>query len=493
MTREDLLREAQAVADLGPTAVDLLDANTDGRFTRDELSEALDVVRRDAVRWARTAQHIEPSQNGAAPPESGDGVRLADFWAYMPMHNYIFAPSRELWPGASVNARVPDVPGEDGKPMRAAAWLDKFQAVEQTTWWPGLPMIIEDRLISHGGWIDRPGVRVFNQYRPPIIAAGDAGHAGPWLEHVLRVVPDYADHTITWLAHRVQRPAEKINHALVLIGPQGTGKDTVIQGAIPAVGVWNVKEVGPEDLMGRFNPHLKSVILRVSEARDLGDTDRYRLYEHLKVLTAAPPDVLRCDEKHIREYMVPNVTGVVITTNHTDGIYLPADDRRHYVAATELTKDDFTADYWTRLYGWYEDGGYEHVAAYLASVDLSGFNPKAPPPKTAAFWAVVDAGRAPEDAELADALDRMQWPAAVTLREIADCADSDFAEWVRDRRNARQMGHRMETAGYVPVRNDASKDGRWKVDGKNQVIYARRELSIRDRIGAAQQLREAAR
>jgi hypothetical protein len=492
MSRDDLLREAQEVADLGPTALDLLDVNTDGRFTREELADALDVVRRDAVRWAR-AQGTVPSRNGTAPPESGEGVRLGDFWAYMPMHQYIWSPSRDLWPASSVNARIPDVPGEDGKPMRAAAWLDKFQPVEQLTWWPGEPMIIENRLISHGGWIDRPGVRVFNQYRPPMITLGDPAMAARWIEHVHHVFPDYATHIILWLAHRVQRPAEKINHALALIGPQGTGKDSTIEGAVPAVGAWNVSEVGPDHLMGRFNPFVKSVILRVSEARDLGDTDRYRFYEHLKVYTAAPPNVLTCDEKHIREHAVPNVCGVVITSNHTDGIYLPADDRRHYVAATELTKEDFTEEYWTDLYGWYEDGGYEHVAAYLTGLDLSRFNPKAPPPKTDAFWTVVDAGRAPEDAELADALDRIQWPPAITLGELAELAEPSFGEWLRDRRNSRQVPHRMETAGYVAVRNDSSKDGRWKVEGRNQVIYARRELSIRDRIAAAQQLREAAR
>ena len=62
----------------------------------------------------------------------------------------------------------------------------------------------------------------------------------------------------------------------------------------------------------------------------------------MKAITAAPPDVLRVDEKHLREYSVFNVCGVIITTNHkTDGIYLPADDRRHFVAWSTLSKDDF--------------------------------------------------------------------------------------------------------------------------------------------------------
>ena len=186
--------------------------------------------------------------------------------------------------------------------------------------------------------------------------------------------------------------------------------------------------------------------------------------------------------------------GVIITTNHkTDGIYLPADDRRHYVAWSELTKDDFPPDYWNRLYGWFASGGNGHVAAYLASLDLTGFDPKAPPPKTAAFWAVVDANRAPEDAELADALDRLGNPDAVTLPEIIEVAAADFADWLRDRRNARRVPHRLEAAGYEAVRNEGTADGRWKVAGRNQVIYARRELSVRARIIAAEHLVEAKR
>ena len=42
-----------------------------------------------------------------------------------------------------------------------------------------------------------------------------------------------------------------------------------------------------------------------------------------------------------------NCVGVIITTNHkTDGIYLPAEDRRHYVAWSESVKEDFDAAYW---------------------------------------------------------------------------------------------------------------------------------------------------
>jgi hypothetical protein len=46
---------------------------------------------------------------GAASCET-EGVTLEDFRAYMPIHTYIFTPCREMWPAASINARVPRAP-----------------------------------------------------------------------------------------------------------------------------------------------------------------------------------------------------------------------------------------------------------------------------------------------------------------------------------------------------------------------------------------------
>jgi len=44
-----------------------------------------------------------------------------------------------------------------------------------------------------------------------------------------------------------------------------------------------------------------------------------------------------------------------VSTNHkTDGLHLIAEDRRHFVSWTDLTPDDFEADYWSRIYRCYE-------------------------------------------------------------------------------------------------------------------------------------------
>jgi hypothetical protein len=384
-------------------------------------------------------------------------LSLEDFYADMKSRQFIYIAARELWPAASVDARIPpvllrDVGGnpvldEKGKPKRMAAskWLATNRPVEQMSWVPGAPLVIRDKLISEG-WIECQGASVFNLYRGPTIELGDPTKAGPWLDHIEKTYPNDAGHIEKWLAHRRQRPDDKVNHALVLGGNQGIGKDSIIEAAKPAIGPWNFQGITPKQLLGRFNSFVKSVILHISEARNLGDIDRFTFYEVTKNYITAPPDVLRVDEKNLREYSLPNCCGVIITTNYkTNGIYLPADDRRHYVAWSDLNKEDFDDGYWNRLYDWYRAGGYGHIAAYLDALDISDFDAKAPPPKTAAFWAIVQSNRSSEDAELDDLLDELGRPDAIPISRLKAAARGELEEWLKEPRNQKAILHKLET------------------------------------------------
>lgn len=455
-------------------------------------------------------EKAEADRNAPEP----EGVTLKDFVVYMPAHSYICTLTREMWPAASVNARLEN-PAKD---VAANAWLDRNSPVEQMTWAPGEPMLIKDKIVANGGWIKRKGVACFNLYRPPVVVSGNAALAGPWIEHIRKIYDGEgdADHIIRYFAFKVQHPEVKINHALMLGGGQGIGKDTICAPLKHAVGPWNFIEISPKHISGQFNGYAKSVFLRVSEARDLGEVNRFDFYEQMKVLTASPPEVLRVDEKHLREYDVFNVCGVIITTNYkTNGIYLPADDRRHFVAWSMAKKEDFDEAYWNKIWQWYEAGGFGHVAAYLSTLKVSDFNPKAPPKKTPAFWEIVNANHAPEEAELADAIDRLSKqhqrqdgsavfdadgepvlvpPEAITIDMIAEAVKGTETEiWIKDRRNRRIIPHRLEKCEYEPVRNDTANDTLWKIGGKRQVVYAHNSLTTQERIRAARRLAQTSR
>ena len=412
---------------------------------------------------------------------------LTDFYAYMPSHNYIYVPTRELWPAASVNARVNPKPVINGEEVQPSLWLDRTRAVEQMTWDPNEPLVIKDRVMQISGYVQHQGASIFNLYRPPEPQPGDPSKARPWLTHLRKIYPNEADHIANYLAFKVQFPGEKINHAIVLGGSQGIGKDTLLVPVVVAVGPWNCQDISPTQILGRFNGWSKTVLLRISEARDLGDVDRFAFYDHCKVFLAAPPEVIRVDEKNLREHYVVNVCGVVFTTNYkADGLYVPADDRRHYIAWSDATRDEFKPAYWNELYSWYGNGGTGHVVAYLRTKDLTGFDPKAPPPKTPAFWAVVQANESPESGELRDVIDELKSPNALTVDCLLKGARvlrlDQIIDELRDRKTRRSMPYKLERVGYVPVRNPDAEDGLFKICGRRQTVYASKKLTLADQI-----------
>jgi hypothetical protein len=202
----------------------------------------------------RRRRSTQIGTNGTLTGCDGAVLRMEDFVAYMPEHKYIFRLTGQIWVGPSVNARLPPVPvglDENGKEkfIPATRVLDQEAPVEQITWAPGKPELIRGRLLNDGGWIERKGVTAYNLFRPAIIVPR-RGDAGPWLKHVAILYPDAAGHIVTWLAYKVQRSAEKINHAIVLGGEQGIGKDTILEPIKQAIGPWNCQEVSRGRLSG---------------------------------------------------------------------------------------------------------------------------------------------------------------------------------------------------------------------------------------------------
>ncbi|HVI68380.1 MAG TPA: primase-helicase family protein [Bradyrhizobium sp.] len=434
---------------------------------------------------------------------------LEDLVSYAQGRSCIYLPCKSSWPNASVDDRLPRMPVLDanGNPVLnkkggvttipASMWLAQNRSVEALTWDPGEPEFIRGRLAVDGGYVEKSGATTLNFYRPPpAIERGDSTQASRWVEHWRMLYPEDAEHIIAWLACRVQRPGEKINHALVLGGAPKIGKDTLLEAVVRTIGEWNFQNIKLNHLGQRNNGFLKSLIVRLNEARDVGEqgtVDRYRLFDHMKDLLAAPPNTIRVNEKYINEYFILNRSGMVITTNYRDALYLPPDDRRHYVAFSERRGEEFPAAFWNDFWGWYEAGGFAHVAALLNQYDLSNFDPKTEPVKTDAFWYMVNADRSGEFSEIADAIDRLKdkdgkRPDALTITQLIVAAPE--LEWLRAVKMRRLMRRRLEDNGYAVVVNPNAKasDGMWVIDGRRQAIYARAALDLKQRLTAAEQL-----
>ena len=110
--------------------------------------------------------------------------------------------------------------------------------------------------------------------------------------------------------------------------------------------------------------------------------------------------------------------------------------------------------------------------------------------KTAGFWQIVQSNMAPENVELADILDALGNPKAVTIDQVDDKAGGEFSRWLRDPKNCKAVPHRLKDCGYVVVGNPDNKQGLWKIKGKKQKVYALKVLNVRDQLIAVAALRQ---
>ena len=119
------------------------------------------------------------------------------------------------------------------------------------------------------------------------------------------------------------------------------------------------------------------------------------------------------------------------------------------MAESPRSPEDFEKGYFDKMWEWYAAGGCADVVAYLRIFPIGkfGFNPKAQPVKTKAFWKIAHGHVAQEDAQIADVLDLLgktnddgsiKWPDAVTMQQIKEQA-ADLATLVSSKVMRRQL------------------------------------------------------
>ena len=397
---------------------------------------------------------------------------------------------------------------KDDKPIiayqSAADWImaTPGQHVAVVTWWPGKPPVIRDTIVvKEGGVIPKKGLHSFNRYRPPRLTIVTPGDPSRWLDHLKLIYPDDWQHILYWLAWRVQHPEQKVMHALVLGGASRIGKDMLLKPVAFAIGPWNFGSTNAQTIMDepKFNPYLESVICLIHEAKDFGDQDRYAFYHRIKPwLGGEARGVLMCADKNVKVHAIADVFAAIITTNFKlRGLYIPADDARIYFAWSKRTRADWgmpedklEAAYFKPLQRWYENGGYEAVAHYLRTLDLTkaDFSPTAPPPKTEAWREVVAAGRDHTENVVERILELLGNPAAVTVDEVRAQDSEGELDWM-SAKGRNQVAPQMEAAHYIRVPNPNIASGRWVVGPKNSrreiYIYGHDKLTVSERRKAA--------
>ena len=238
------------------------------------------------------------------------------------------------------------------------------------------------------------------------------GDVSLWLKHVERMVPVEFErkHLLDALAQKVQFPTMKINHAILMGGNHGSGKDSLFAPFFWAIGgkaKANCTMVKNEELTSQWGYSLECEVMEIAELRQADAKDRRALENVLKPIIAAPPELLTVNRKGLHPYMALNRVFVIAFSNERAAISIPSEDRRWFCLWSDAgpLSESSAVELWT----WYtRRGGFEAVAHYLATRDVSAFNPSAPPPMTEAKAIMIEHGMSGAEAYLCDLIRRRQ-------------------------------------------------------------------------------------
>lgn len=275
------------------------------------------------------------------------------------------------------------------KEVSASDWLTGYgfgETVQDTIYLP-----------QEGTFMEIAGQRYLNAYLPgqvPRAAASYQGHWAieVWRGHLQNILPDDWSLLLQWLAYNVQNPGKKVLWAPIIKGTQGDGKTSIgnMMGAV--MGSNNAKVVGPESLHSDFNGYAEGSCVAFLEEIRVKGHNRHDAMNKLKpLITNSVIEVVRKGQDGRN---VPNVTNYMAFTNFEDALVLDVNDRRWGVFFTRfqdregMAAASIDADYWVRLHDAYKSHA-DVLRAWLLSVDVSGFDPNAAPPITAAKMAMI--------------------------------------------------------------------------------------------------------
>ena len=260
-----------------------------------------------------------------------------------------------------------------------ARWGNAILA--QDSYCPGQPRIVEKESVV--GTLER----MLNVYNAPVLPVPvfDAAHAEMLIDHIYYVSGRdsvFAEYLLDFMAFIIQRQGERINSAPVIIGPKGNGKSFLADLMTACLGKSNVCVVTTQELAGQFQDDLAFKQLRFVEEIKVQE-NQTSLMETLKpwITNSRVP----CNRKNRAKITVDNVGNWMFFSNHEDALRIEADERRYAVAISrELPMPQ---EYYQRLFGTFipsSGGSVASVLHLLMNRDLSGFNPCAHAPHTAA-------------------------------------------------------------------------------------------------------------
>lgn len=201
---------------------------------------------------------------------------------------------------------------------------------------------------------------------------------------------------LKWLAYPLQHRGAKMHTALVIHGPQGTGKSRFFEAYGKIFGD-HFRVLGQEALEDKFNADWAEKKLFILADEVLARQDMYHVKNRLKGFVTG--DTIRVNPKNVAAHTEKNHMNIVFLSNERQPIAIENDDRRHVVI---WVPPKLTDAYFEAVNEEINQGGIAALHHYLLNLDLGDFKPWTKPPLTRAKLDLQELGKSSEDRFISD-------------------------------------------------------------------------------------------
>jgi putative DNA primase/helicase len=259
---------------------------------------------------------------------------------------------------------------------------------------------------------------------------------------------------LKWMAYPLQNPGAKMGSAIILHGPQGTGKSLIFRILASIYGRYSTV-IGNRGIEDKFNADWADSKLFILAEEVATSADKWNIKNELKELVTG--ETVRVNPKNVAAYSQKNQMNVAFLSNEDMPLPLEGDDRRHLVVYTPpcLAREHYNGALDER-----DNGGIAAFYDFLMNVDLTGFNRHTPPPKTEAKNNLIEMSL-PSDRRFIK-----HWTSSETKWIVCPCKTMDlytaYREWCKEngepwpRSSGVFLGMVKNITGWVSFRKNES-------------------------------------
>lgn len=210
---------------------------------------------------------------------------------------------------------------------------------------------------------------------------------------------------LCWLAYPIQKPGAKMHSAVVVHGPQGTGKSRFFEAYAKIYGEYSIV-LNQGAIEDKFNADWSERKLFILADEIIARQEMYHTKNMLKNFITG--EWVRVNPKNVAAHRERNHMNILFLSNEKQPVVLENDDRRHLVI---WTPQPASAAFFAELNAEIDAGGIAALHDYLLKLDLGDFKPWTRPPMTVAKQDLIDINLGSEERFLRDwQAGETEWP-----------------------------------------------------------------------------------